>query len=132
MVADRAFDHRGIRLVGELSGAQLPASRGSGAARLWRLLRAVRRSPSIISALVRQTRRTAAGEALHRTQYRLDPAGLQSPPGYGEAVPRRTGPYLPDTWGQQGNHRQYQVMGLAAADRYLRAAAGDPHLLQVP
>jgi uncharacterized membrane protein (UPF0182 family) len=76
VVADRAFDRRGIRLVGELSGAWLPASRGSGGARLRRLLRAVRRGSSIIPALVRQTRRTAAGEALHRTQHRLDPAGL--------------------------------------------------------
>src|SRR5215472_10728995 len=52
MVADRAFDHRGIRLVGELSGAQLPASRGSGAARLWRLLRAVRRGPALFQRLI--------------------------------------------------------------------------------
>src|SRR6516225_3343844 len=91
MVADRAFNHRGIRLVGELSGARLPASRGSGAARVWQLLRAVRRGPSIIPASARQTRRTAAGEALRRTQHRLDPAGLQSPPDRSETVPRRTG-----------------------------------------
>ena len=49
-----------------------------------------------------------------------------------EAVSRRTGPYLQDTRGQQGDHRQYKAVGLAAADGYLRAAAGDPHLLQVP
>ena len=34
--------------------------------------------------------------------------------------------------GQQGNHRQYKAVGLAAADGCLRAAARDPHLLQVP
>jgi hypothetical protein len=62
----------------------------------------------------------------------LDPAGLQSSSDHGEAVPGRTGPHLRDTRGQQGDHRQYQAMGLAAADGYLRAAAGDPHLLQVP
>ena len=50
MVADRAFDHRGIRRVGEPPGAHLPASRGRGGARLRRLFRAVRRGPSDCSS----------------------------------------------------------------------------------
>src|SRR3989440_3976468 len=41
----------------------------------------------------------------------LTPAGLQSSSDHGEAVPRRTGPHLQDTRGQQGDHRQYQAMG---------------------
>ena len=109
---------------------RLPAA--AAAARLRRLLRAVRRGPRIIPARVRQTERAATGEALHRTQHRADPAGLQSPSDRGEAVSRRTEPHLQDTRGQQGDHRQYKAVGLAAADGYLRAAAGDPHLLQIP
>jgi hypothetical protein len=45
VVADRAFDRRGIRRVGEPPGAHLPASRGRGGARLRRLLPAVRGGP---------------------------------------------------------------------------------------
>src|SRR6516164_60251 len=67
--------------------------------------------------------------ALHRAQHRADPAGVQSPSDHDEAVSRRTGPYFQDTRGQQGDYRQYKAVGLAAADGYLRAATGDPHLL---
>jgi uncharacterized protein len=35
-------------------------------------------------------------DELQREKHRLDPAGLQFPPDRSEAVPRRTGPYLPD------------------------------------
>src|SRR5262249_14405839 len=111
-----AFDRRGIRRVGEPPGPHLPASRGSDGARLRRLLAAVRRGPGIIPALLRQTERAAAGEAVHRAQHRVDPAGVQSPSDHDEAVSRRTGPYFQDTRGQQGDYRQYKAMGLAAAD----------------
>ena len=67
--------------------------------------------PGIIPARVRQTERAATGETLHRTQHRADPAGLQSPSDHSETVPRRTGPYLQDTRGQQGDHRQYTGCG---------------------
>jgi uncharacterized membrane protein (UPF0182 family) len=39
---------------------------------------------------------------------------------------------LQDARGQQGDNRKYQAVGLAALVGYLRAAAGDPHLLQIP
>ena len=63
--------------------------------------------------------------ALTRQAYNLDR-------DRGQAVCRRTEADLQDAGGQQGDHRQYPAMGLAAAVGYLRAAAGDPHLLQIP
>jgi uncharacterized protein len=53
VVANRAFDRRGFRCVGESSSAHLPASRGRSGARLRRLLRAIRGGPRIIPARVR-------------------------------------------------------------------------------
>ena len=79
LAADRPFDRRGIRRVGECQGAYLPNSRGSSSARFRRLVRAVRGDPRIIPARVCQTKRAATGETLHPTQYRTDPTGLRSP-----------------------------------------------------
>ena len=70
---DRAFDHRGVRRVGKPPGAHLPASCRRVRTRRPRLFRAVRRSPCVVPALLRQTNRVAAGEALHRTQHRAHP-----------------------------------------------------------
>ena len=93
--------------------------------------RAVRGGPSIIPARFVKPDELS-GRSPTSNAISPHPAGLQSSSDHGETVPRRTGPHLRNTRGQQGNHRQHQAMGLAAADRYLRAAAGDPHLLQVP
>jgi len=63
--------------------------------------------------------------ALTRQAYNLDQIAARP-------FCRRTEAYLQHARGQQGDHRKYQAVGLAALVGYLRAAAGDPHLLQIP
>src|SRR3982075_1781035 len=87
---DRAVDHRGARRVGKPLGAHLLASCRRVHPRRHRLFRAVRCSPGAVPALFRQTKRGATGEALHRTQHRAHPAGIQSRSDRSQAVCRRT------------------------------------------
>ena len=75
---DRAVDHCGVCCVGKPAGEDLPASYHRGHACRHRLFRAVRRSPRAVPAVLRQTKPVGAGEALHRTQHRAHPAGVQS------------------------------------------------------
>ena len=49
-----------------------------------------------------------------------------------QAVCCRTEAYLQDAGGQQGDNREHQAVGLAALVGYLRTAARNPHLLQIP
>jgi uncharacterized membrane protein (UPF0182 family) len=89
-------------------------------------------APRAVPAVLRQTKRVGAGEALHRTQHRAHPAGIQSRSDRSQAVCCRTEAYLQDARRQQGDNREYQAVGLAALVGHLRAAARDPHLLQIP
>jgi uncharacterized protein len=49
-----------------------------------------------------------------------------------ETLSGGTGVDVSNAPGQPRDHRQHPALGLAAADGYLRAVAGDPDLLQVP
>src|SRR4029077_20417524 len=116
--------------MGEHVGAYLSAPGRGDSAAVWRRLPAIRADPWIVSAILRQTDGIGVGAALHPAQHRADPRGLQSQSDHAEAVSRRTEPDLRHTGSQQGHDRKYKIVGLATAGRYLRPAAGDPHLLQ--
>jgi uncharacterized membrane protein (UPF0182 family) len=70
------FNRRSRRDRGECAGAQLPASRGSGAACVRWLLCPVNNRASIISAFSRHPGRIAAREALYRAQHRVHSTSL--------------------------------------------------------
>ena len=74
-------------------------------------------APRAVPAVLRQTKRVGAGEALHRTQHRAHPAGIQSRSDRSQAVCRRTEAYLQDARRQQGDNREYQAVGLACPCR---------------
>src|ERR1700731_137494 len=76
LVAGRARGHRSPCRMGQFVGPHLQASGSRGGAGLWELLGAGSGVPLAVSARVRETERTAVGEALHPAEHRPHPTGV--------------------------------------------------------
>ena len=131
MGADRTGSHRCRGRADKRLGSQLPASHRCGCAGLRERLRPCRGVPGLVRALFRAAERIAAREALPPTEHHAHPSGIQSAEDRIESVPRRAGPVARIASGQPGHHRQHSPVGRAAVDGDVRAAPGDPDLLQV-
>ena len=107
----------------------LPSWRRPG---LRQLVRFRRVPPCTLPTLLCEAERAAVGDAVHSAEHHPHAGSVQSSADYGETIPRRTGVDFSVAAGESRDDRQHPAVGLAAADGYLRAAAGDPYLLQVP
>ena len=113
------------RAVGPAAGRRRPDRPGPGVGG------GPRRLPGAAAAPAGHAQRARGRAPVHRTQHPHDPPGVRARPHRRARIPRRRDPGRAGARAQLGDDQEHPPVGLPPSPAHVRAAPGDPDLLQV-